>query len=66
MGGATGAQGVGGAARKVGRDGPVVGRLEGTNVERGREILLASDLSFEVADGMQDAATKVVAATGRR
>jgi len=59
------AQGVVDAAKKVGVAVPVVVRLEGTNVERGREILLESDLSFQVADGMQDAATKVVAAIGR-
>jgi succinyl-CoA synthetase beta subunit len=40
-------------------------RLEGTNVERGREILRESGLDFLVADGMKDAAEKVVAAAGR-
>jgi succinyl-CoA synthetase beta subunit len=42
----------------------VVVRLEGTNVDRGRQILLESGLAFQVADGMQDAARKVVAAAG--
>jgi succinyl-CoA synthetase beta subunit len=52
------------AAKKVGVEVPVVVRLEGTNVERGREILQESGLDFQVADSMQDAAQKVVAAAG--
>jgi succinyl-CoA synthetase beta subunit len=59
------AQGVVAAARSVGVAVPIVVRLEGTNVERGREILRESGLSFVVADGMKDAAEKVVAAAGR-
>ena len=58
------AEGVVAAARKVGVEVPVVVRLEGTNVERGREILQSSGLDFLVADGMKDAAEKVVAAAG--
>jgi succinyl-CoA synthetase beta subunit len=45
---------------------PVVVRLEGTNVERGREILKTSGLAFRVADGMRDAAEQVVAAAAGR
>ncbi len=56
------AEGVVQAAREAGVEVPVVVRLEGTNVERGREILKDSGLTFLVADGMQDAAEKVVAA----
>ena len=41
---------------------PFVVRLEGTNVEAGREILKQSGLNFIVADTMKDAAEKVVAA----
>ena len=41
---------------------PIVLRLEGTNVEQGREILKASGLNFIVAETMADAAEKVVAA----
>jgi len=41
---------------------PIVLRLEGTNVEAGREILRQSGLNFMVADTMKDAAEKVVAA----
>ena len=36
--------------------------MEGTNVEQGRKILNDSGLNFTVADGMRDAAEKVVAA----
>jgi succinyl-CoA synthetase beta subunit len=43
---------------------PVVVRLEGTNVEEGRRILREADFDFVVADGMADAAAKVVAAAG--
>ncbi len=60
------AEGVVTAARKVGVKVPMVVRLEGTNVERGREILRESGLTFLVADGMKDAAEKVVAAAGGR
>jgi succinyl-CoA synthetase beta subunit len=59
------AEGVVAAARSVGVKVPVVVRLEGTNVERGREILRESGLAFLIADGMKDAAEKVVAAAGR-
>ena len=41
---------------------PLVLRLEGTNVEQGREILKQSGLNFMVAETMKDAAEKVVAA----
>jgi len=44
---------------------PVVLRLEGTNVEQGREILQQSGLNFIVAETMKDAAEKVVAAASR-
>jgi succinyl-CoA synthetase beta subunit len=47
-------------------DVPVVVRLEGTNVDRGREILGESGLSFQVADSMRDASEKVVAAARER
>ena len=50
------------AARAIGVKVPVVVRLEGTNVEQGQEILRNSGLNFIVADGMKDAAEKVVAA----
>ena len=43
---------------------PLVIRLEGTNVEKGREILTKSELSFLGANTMDDAAHKVVEAAG--
>jgi succinyl-CoA synthetase beta subunit len=39
-------------------------RLEGTNVESGQKILRESGLNFTIAQGMKDAAEKVVAAAG--
>ncbi len=55
------AAGVVEAAKAIGVKIPVVVRLEGTNVEKGQEILRSSGLKFAVADGMKDAAEKVVA-----
>jgi succinyl-CoA synthetase beta subunit len=60
------AQGVVDASKAVGVEIPVVVRLEGTNVERGKQILIESGLDFLVADGMRDAAEKVVAAAEGR
>jgi succinyl-CoA synthetase beta subunit len=60
------ASGVVQAAKNIGVKVPIVVRLEGTNVEQGQEILRTSGLNFIVADGMKDAADKVVAATGKR
>jgi len=56
------ASGVVEAAKALGVSVPIVVRLEGTNVEQGQEILRNSGLNFIVADGMKDAAEKVVAA----
>ncbi|MFN2239483.1 MAG: succinate--CoA ligase subunit beta, partial [Thermoanaerobaculia bacterium] len=56
------AEGVVQASKEVGLPVPLVVRLEGTNVELGREILEKSGLNIITADGMQDAAEKVVAA----
>jgi succinyl-CoA synthetase beta subunit len=58
------AAGVVEAAKKTRIQLPIVLRLEGTNVEAGREILKQSGLNFVVADTMKDAAEKVVAAAG--
>ena len=55
------ATGVVNAARELGIKVPVVVRLEGTNVEQGQQILKESGLNFTVANGMKDAAEKVVA-----
>ena len=54
------AQGVVEAAKAIQLKVPVVVRLEGTNVERGQEILRTSGLRLTVAKGMKDAAEKVV------
>jgi succinyl-CoA synthetase beta subunit len=43
---------------------PIIVRLEGTNVEQGREILNTSGLTFTVATDMLDAAKKVAALVG--
>jgi succinyl-CoA synthetase beta subunit len=56
------AKGIVEAATKTHIQLPIVLRLEGTNVEQGREILKQSGLKFIVADTMKDAAEKVVAA----
>jgi len=58
------AEGIIQAVQEVGLSIPVVVRLEGTNVELGREILANSDLSIITADGLADAARKVVEAAG--
>ena len=56
------ARGVVGAANNLGIGVPVVVRLEGTNVEEGQRVIRESGLNFLVANGMKDAAEKVVAA----
>jgi succinyl-CoA synthetase beta subunit len=56
------ATGVVAAARELSVKVPIVVRMEGTNVELGRKILMESGLDFTVADGMRDAAQKVVQA----
>ena len=53
------------AARELHLTVPIVVRMEGTNVEQGREILRTSGLNFTVADDMGDAAKKVVALAGK-
>jgi succinyl-CoA synthetase beta subunit len=59
------ARGVVEAATKTKIQLPIVLRLEGTNVEQGREILQQSGLNFIVAETMKDAAEKVVEAAGQ-
>jgi len=58
------ATGVVAAARELQLRLPVVVRMEGTNVEQGREILRASGLGFAVAEGMKDGAEKAVRLAG--
>ncbi len=52
------------AYKTVGFNVPLVVRLEGTEVEQGREILAKSDVDIITAEGLTDAAQKVVAAAG--
>ncbi len=54
------AEGVVSAVREMGITVPLVVRLEGTNVEKGREILAASGLKIESAKDMADGARKAV------
>ncbi len=56
------AEGIISAVKEVGVRVPVVVRLEGTNVDKGREILASSELDIISADDLTDAAQKVVAA----
>ena len=56
------ASGVVAAAKNLNVSIPIVARLEGTNVEAGKEILNNSGIGIIAADGMNDAAQKVVAA----
>jgi succinyl-CoA synthetase beta subunit len=58
------ATGVVAAAKDLHVKVPVVVRMEGTNVERGQQILRESGLNFTIADGMKDGAQKVVALAG--
>jgi succinyl-CoA synthetase beta subunit len=65
------AEGVLAAVQDVGLKVPLVVRLEGTNVERGRELIQHSGLPVITASSMEDAARKIVraaaaAATERR
>jgi succinyl-CoA synthetase beta subunit len=54
------AKGVVAAVREMGLSIPVVVRLEGTNVDQGKAILRESGLKITPADGLADAARKVV------
>lgn len=56
------AEGIVAAVKEVGLEDPLVVRLEGTNVEKGKEILANSGLKITPADDLEDAAKKVVAA----
>jgi succinyl-CoA synthetase beta subunit len=55
------AEGVVQAAKKVDIKVPIVIRMEGTNVDKGREILAASGMNLTVAKDLADAAQKVAA-----
>jgi succinyl-CoA synthetase beta subunit len=59
------ATGVVAAARDLNVQVPIVVRMEGTNVELGRQILMESGLDFNVGVDMRDAAQKVVGLAAR-
>jgi succinyl-CoA synthetase beta subunit len=54
------AQGVIAAVKDLGVPVPIVIRMEGTNVDLGKQLLRESGLNFTTADSMDDAAAKVV------
>ena len=56
------AQGTVDAVKEVGLEVPLVVRLEGTNVEQGKQIIDNSGLNVISADDLDDAAKKIVAA----
>jgi succinyl-CoA synthetase beta subunit len=58
------ATGVVNAARELNLKIPIVVRMEGTNVDKGQQILKESGLGFTVASGMKDGAEKVVKLAG--
>jgi succinyl-CoA synthetase beta subunit len=58
------AEGIIAAVKVVGLKVPLVVRLEGTNVEKGKSILAQSGLAVTPADDLEDAARKVVKAVG--
>jgi succinyl-CoA synthetase beta subunit len=56
------AEGVIAAVKEVGLQVPLVVRLEGTNVEKGKEIIAGSGLNVIAAENLKDGAEKIVAA----
>jgi succinyl-CoA synthetase beta subunit len=60
------AQGIINAAKSIGLSVPLVVRLEGTNVDRGKGLLKESGLALIAADDLADAAQKAVAAAKRK
>ena len=60
------AHGVIDAAKEVNIKIPVVVRLQGTNAEEGRKLLLESGLKVDVATDLWEAAQKIVAMTGKK
>ena len=56
------ANGIVDAAKQVELNVPLVIRLEGTNVELGKQIIAESDLNVQLADGLSEAAELAVAA----
>ena len=58
------ADGVVSAVREIGLELPLVVRMEGTNVEKGKQILAESGLPILSADSMADGAQKIINAIG--
>ena len=58
------AKGIIEAAKSIDLKVPLVVRLEGTNAVEARKLLAESGMNFEVAESLQDAATKVVGLIG--
>ena len=56
------AEGVVAAAKEINLQVPLVVRLEGTNVQQGKDILAASGLAITPANDLADAAAKIVKA----
>jgi succinyl-CoA synthetase beta subunit len=59
------AEGIVGAVKEVGVGVPVVVRLEGTNVDKGRAILASSGFAITAANDLTDAAVKVIELAGK-
>lgn len=59
------AEGIISAVKEVGVSVPVIARLEGTNVDKGRALLADSGLNIIAAEDLTDAAQKAVAASNR-
>tara|TARA_E500000331_G_scaffold353735_1_gene405095 strand:- start:60344 stop:61531 length:1188 start_codon:yes stop_codon:yes gene_type:complete len=60
------AEGIIMAVKEVGVEVPVVVRLEGTNVQKGKQLLKDSDLKITAAESLTDAAKKIISlAKGR-
>jgi succinyl-CoA synthetase beta subunit len=60
------ASGIVNAAKGVGIKVPLIVRLEGTNVERGKEILKSSGLDIIAASDLDDAAHRAVGALSKK
>ena len=58
------AEGIIQAVKEIGIAIPVVVRLEGTNVEQGKELLANSGMNITTSEGLTDAAKQIVAAAG--
>jgi succinyl-CoA synthetase beta subunit len=58
------AQGVIAAVKELGVPVPIVIRMEGTNVDEGKQLLKESAMNFTTADSMDEAAAKVVQLAG--